>query len=70
MFDVLHLCVFAQNRVVEQLCQADVQELRGMRLAEPGVADESSVVCKWGGGIVSRSREAAHQQFWCQANRH
>ena len=65
-------CTFAclsKHCVVQQLWQAYAQELRGMRLAEPGVVDESSVVCQWCGGIVSRSREAAHQQFWCQANR-
>lgn len=44
-------------------------ELRGMRLAEPGVTDESSVICCYCGGIVSRSREKVHQQFWCQASR-
>ncbi len=47
-----------------------LQELRGMNLAEAGVTDESNFVCNQCGGIVSKSRQAAHQQFWCQANRH
>lgn len=56
----------------QQQCQSQqplLQELRGMNLAEPGTMDDSSFVCQRCGGIVSKSRQAAHQQLWCQPHR-
>lgn len=46
-----------------------LMELQGMNLEETGIPHESNFVCNQCGGIVSRSRQAAHQQFWCQAHR-
>ncbi|DBA95494.1 TPA: hypothetical protein ACH3X3_013353 [Trebouxia sp. C0006] len=64
------LQIQGQHRQRSQDQQPLLMELRGMNLAEAGVTDESNFVCNQCGGIVSKSRQAAHQQFWCQANRH
>ncbi|KAL0028956.1 hypothetical protein WJX77_008274 [Trebouxia sp. C0004] len=64
-----HLQIQGQHRHCFQDQQPLLMELRGMNLADAGVTDESNFVCNQCGGIVSKSRQAAHQQFWCQANR-
>lgn len=63
------LQIQGQHRQCSQHQQPLLMELRGMNLAEAGVTDESNFVCSQCGGIVSKSRQAAHKQFWCQANR-
>lgn len=37
-----------------------------MQLGEDGVPEDSSFRCPRCGGIVSKSRQVAHLQMWCQ----